>query len=140
MTGYGRSQVRATLQARYPLPEWVVDTKFKHGLTLAVAATIEREVGRWPSLKGPTAQQDFAEDVTQAVLDAIKPWLNWLKDSVTDGVSYPGDVIVSYISQLALTRPGEAPDAGHYRELLRMYGQYLVQQAQRFEEPMTRAG
>jgi hypothetical protein len=73
--------------------------------------------------------------VTWAVREALEPRLDWLADYLTDGVSYPGDVLVSYISQLALTRPGEAPDTDHYRELLRAYGRHLAQQARRFDAP-----
>jgi hypothetical protein len=123
---------KGALQARYPLPHWVVDSKAKHGLTLAVADAIATEIEHWPRFHGPTAQWDYAEHVTRAVREALKPWLDWLADNLTDGVSYPGDVLVSYIGQLALTRPGEAPDTDHYRELLRAYGRYLEQQARRF--------
>ncbi|GAB3652842.1 hypothetical protein [Glycomyces tarimensis] len=135
----GKSHLEGTLQARYPLPDWVVDSKFKQGLTLAVADTIEQEVDRWPAFQGPTAQQDHAEHVTKAVRRTLKPWLTWMSDSITDGFSYPGDVLVSYISQLALTRPGEAPDTDRYRELLRSYSRYLVHQARRFDAPSTSA-
>lgn len=134
------AQAKRDLQARYPLPDWVVDSKFKQGLTLAVANTICEEIENWPSFKGPTAQLDYAGHVTQAVRDTLKPWLTWLDDYDTDGFSYPGDPLVSYISQLALTRPGEPPDTDHYRELLRSYGRHLVQLAQRFDAPPTSAG
>jgi hypothetical protein len=125
-----------TLQARYPLPDWVVDSKFKQGLTLTVAHAIGEEVER---RKGPTAQRDFADRVTRAVREALKPSLTWMADSPSDGVGHPGDVLVSYISQLALTRPGEDPDPDRYRELLRAYGRYLVRQARHFDEPTTSA-
>lgn len=132
---------KGALQARYPLPHWAVDSKAKHGLTLAVADAIATAVEHWPRFRGPTAQRDYAEHVTRAVREALEPRLDWLADNLTDGVSYPGDVLVSYIAQLALTRPDEAPDTDHYRELLRAYGRHLVQQARRFDAtPPDRPG
>lgn len=131
---------KGTLQARYPLPDWIVDSKFKQGLTLAIAEAIGDTVEHWPDFQGPTAQGDHAEHLTRVVRDAIKPWLTWLDDNVTDGVSYPGDVLLAYIFQLALTRPDEDPDPDRYRELLRSYARYLTQQARRFDEPTTSAG
>lgn len=128
------SHLKATLQDRYPLPDWVVDSEFKRELTLTVASAIAGEVKRWPRLHGPKAQLDHAARVTQAVCDALEPRLAWLRDYITDGFSYPGDVLVSYISQLALTRPGEAPDADRYRELLRTYERYLIHQAHPFQK------
>lgn len=132
-------QGRGALQARYPLPDWTVDSKFKQELTRAIAETIDAQTEHWPDATKPTAQQDYAEHVAQTVRAVLVPRLTWLADSVTDGVSYPGDVLVSYITQLALTRPGEAPDTGHYRELLRSYSRYLAQQARSFGEPTTQA-
>jgi hypothetical protein len=114
------------LEARYPLPDWVIDSKFKQELTLAVAEAILAETERRPD--GPSARRGYAEHVAHTVRKTLEPLLAWLADSTTDGVSYPGDVLVSYISQLALTRPGEDPDPDHYRELLRTYGRYLIQQ------------
>ncbi|WP_030159965.1 hypothetical protein [Glycomyces sp. NRRL B-16210] len=131
----GESGVQAILRERYPLPQWVVDSPFKQELTLTVAEAIGAATGRWPEFEGPGAQLDYAGHVTRAVLDAIGPLLAWLDESPTDGYSYPGDPLVSYISQLALTRPREAADTGRYRELLRLYGRYLTQQALRFEPP-----
>lgn len=119
------------LQARYPLPDWVADSKFKQELTLAVAAAIGEAIERWPHLEGHSALREHAGHVTQAARDALGPHLAWLEDSDTDGFSYPGDVLVSYISQLALTRPGEASDPDRYRELLQAYHRYLVQEVQR---------
>jgi hypothetical protein len=124
---------KGALHARYPLPHWVVDSKAKHGLTLAIADAIAAAIEHLPRFQGPTAHWDYAEHVTRAVREVLEPWLDWLADNLTDGVSYPGDVLVSYISQLALTRPGETLDPDHYRELLRAYSRYLVQQARRFD-------
>ena len=126
---------QADLHDRYPLPEWVIDSKFKQRLTLAIADTIAAEVERRPGLEAPASQQDYAEHVTRAAHDALKPLLTWLEDHTTDGFSYPGDPLVSYIAQLALTRPDETPDIDRYRDLLRSYSRYLAQQAQRFDEP-----
>jgi hypothetical protein len=120
-------RVKAKLQERYPLPDWGIDAPWKYGLTLTAAKAIGKEVEHWPGFTGPTALQDYAGLVTRAVLDALEPgltWLTWLT-GITDGISYPGDELVSYISQLALTRPGEVPDTGHYRVLLRNYSWYL---------------
>ncbi|MEU6860919.1 hypothetical protein AB0B28_18840 [Glycomyces sp. NPDC046736] len=129
----------AILQERYPLPEWVVDSPFKQELTLAVADAIGAATERWPLFEGEGAPLDYASYVTRAVLGAIAPLLEWLNESPTDGYSYPGDPLVSYISQLALTRPGETPDAGRYRELLGLYSEYLRARALHFD-PGGRAG
>jgi hypothetical protein len=75
---------------------------------------------------------EYAEHVTKAVHAALEPLLAWLEDYTTDGFSYPGDPLVSYISQLALTRPDETPDTDQYRELLRDYARYLARQAEHF--------
>jgi hypothetical protein len=119
----------ASLDARYPLPDWTVDTGFKRDLTLAVAAAVGNAVEEWPDLEGPQAQSVHAERVTAAARAAIAPLLTWLEESPGDGVGYPGDPLVSYIGQLALTRPGEAPDPRHYRELLRAYSRHLARLA-----------
>lgn len=122
----------ASLDARYPLPDWMVDTGFKRDLTLAVAAAVDTATERWPDLQGPQAQSEHAARVTAAARAALAPLLTWLDESPGDGVSYPGDPLVSYIGQLALTRPGESPDPGHYRELLRAYSRHLRALAARF--------
>ncbi|MDN3241475.1 hypothetical protein [Glycomyces tritici] len=122
----------AALQDRYPLPEWVVDSKFKRELTQAVADAIAAETDRWPSHEGPSALREHAEHVTMAARTALEPLLAWLQDCDTDGYSYPGDILVSYIAQLALTRPGETLEPGRYRELLRAYRQHLALQARRY--------
>ncbi|MFC3495732.1 hypothetical protein [Glycomyces rhizosphaerae] len=130
------------MQDRYPLPDWVVDSPCKHGLTLTVADAIGNEVEHWPSFTGTTALGDHARRITRAVLDTLNPglaWLTWLT-GVTDGISYPGDELVSYISQLALTRPDETPDPEHYRELLHYFSWYLFQQTKRFERARGREG
>jgi hypothetical protein len=124
--------LKAVLEAQYPLPDWTVDSKFKQDLTRAVAEAIGAATEQWPDLQGPGAQLDYAEHVTKTVLEAMKPLLHWLKDYTTDGFSYPGDPLVAYISQLALTRPDEAPQTDRYRQLLRYYGRYLARQAEHF--------
>lgn len=128
------------LQARYPLPDWVVDSKFKQGLTLTIAETIEKELEHPPACTGPAAQRDYAEHVTRVVLDALEPWLTWLDESSTERVSYPGDVLVAYIAQLAVTRHREVPDLDRYRELLRTYVRHLAQEARRYGGPAAPAG
>ncbi|MDA1361004.1 hypothetical protein O1R50_15340 [Glycomyces luteolus] len=127
------ASLRAALDARYPLPEWTIDSDFKYELTLAVALTIEAETEFWPELIGPNALLDHAERVTKAVQAALHPLLSWLEESPTDGVSYPGDPLVSYIAQLALTRPGERPDPDLYRELLQYDSRYLIHLAEHYE-------
>jgi hypothetical protein len=122
----------AALQDRYPLPDWVVDSKFKQELTQAVADAIALETDRWPHRPGPTALRAHAEHVTMAARAALEPLLAWLHDCDTDGFSYPGDVLVSYIAQLALTRPGETLTPDHYRDLLRTYHRHLALQARAF--------
>lgn len=128
------------MQHRYPLPDWAVDSPCKYGLTLTVANAIGDEVEHWPSFTGHTALGDHARRITRAVLDTLDPglaWLTWLT-GITDGVSYPGDELVSYISQLALTRPDETPDPDNYRKLLRYFSWYLSQQAEHFEHARGR--
>jgi hypothetical protein len=119
----------AALQARYPLPDWHVDSKFKQDLTLAIAEAIGSETERWP----PGTTAEHAKRVTQAVRDALEPRLTWLDEGATDGFSYPGDDLVAYIAQLTLTRPGEIFTPDHYRELLRAYRRYLELEARRFD-------
>jgi hypothetical protein len=122
----------AALQDRYPLPEWVVDSKFKQELTQAVADSLATETDRWPDREGPSALREYAEQVTMAARGALEPFLAWLRDCDTDGFSYPGDVLVSYIAQLALTRPGETLEPDHYRDLLRAYHRHLALQARSY--------
>ncbi|MFG3340807.1 hypothetical protein [Glycomyces sp. NPDC048151] len=114
---------------RYPLPDWKVDTNFKRDLTMTVADAIGDALMSWPA---DLTVKAHAERVTAAVRTALNPHLDWLHDSVTDGFSYPGDVLVSYVSQLTLTRPGEVLDVEHYRELLRSYRAHLVMQAHKY--------
>jgi hypothetical protein len=119
----------AALQARYPLPDWTVDSKFKRDLTLAIAEAIGRATERWP----PGTTAEHAKRVTQAVRDAIEPHLTWLDEGVTDGYSYPGDDLVAYITQLTLTRPAEVLTPDRYHILLRAYRHYLEAEARRFD-------
>lgn len=116
----------AVLRARYPLPEWAADSEFKRELTLAIAQTLATATEHWPDLPGATGQMDYARHVTRTVQARLKPLLAWLDEYPTDGYSFPGDTLVAYISQLALTRPGEPDDTDRYRELLRAYGHYLA--------------
>jgi hypothetical protein len=127
------ASLRAALEARYPLPEWAIDSEFKYELTLAVALTVQAETEYWPDLEGLHAMKDHAERVTAAVRAALYPLLSWMEESPTDGFSYPGDPLVSYIAQLALTRPGEAPDTERYRGLLEYYSRYLMHLAEHYE-------
>lgn len=117
-----------TTADRYPLPDWEIDTNFKQDLTVAVADAIGEALQSWPDL----TVKDHAERVTAVVRTALNPHLDWLHDSVTDGFSYPGDVLVSYVSQLTLTRPGEELDPEQYRELLDDYRAYLLSEARRY--------
>jgi hypothetical protein len=119
----------APLHARYPLPEWTVDSVFKRDLTLAIAAAIAAETDHWP----PATPAEHARRVTQAARAAVEPRLDWLAEGATDGFSYPGDDLVAYIAQLALTRPGELLTPDHYRDLLRAYRHHLESTASRFE-------
>lgn len=116
----------AVLRARYPLPEWAADSEFKRALALAIAETLAEATERWPDLQGPADQMDYARYVTAIVQARLKPLLAWLEDYPTDGYSYPGDTLVAYISQLALTRPDEPEDTDRYREILRVYGRHLA--------------
>ncbi|MDA1384028.1 MULTISPECIES: hypothetical protein [Glycomyces] len=117
------------LHARYPLPDWRIDSKFKRDLTLAIAAAIAAETDRWP----PATPAEHARRVTEAARAAVEPRLTWLDEGATDGFSYPGDDLVAYIAQLALTRPGEVLTPDHYRDLLRAYRHHLESEARRFE-------
>ncbi|WP_205328650.1 hypothetical protein [Glycomyces sp. YM15] len=133
MTMLAEASLRTALNARYPLPDWTVDSEFKYELTLAVALTIAAETEYWPELQGPQVMLQHAERVTAAVRAALHPLLSWMEESPTDGFSYPGDPLVSYIAQLALTLPGEAPDADLYRELLEYDSRYLIHLAEHYE-------
>jgi hypothetical protein len=119
----------AALDARYPLPDWTVDSKFKRDLTLAIAAAIGAETDHWP----PATPAEHAQRVTHAARAVLEPRLTWLDEGTTDGFSYPGDDLVAYIAQLALTRPGETLTTDHYRDLLRAYRHHLETEARRFD-------
>jgi hypothetical protein len=116
------------LHARYPLPDWRIDSKFKRDLTLAIAAAIAAETDHWP----PATPAEHARRVTEAARAAVEPRVAWLDEGATDGFSYPGDHLVAYIAQLALTRPGEILTPDHYRDLLRAYRHHLESEARRF--------
>jgi hypothetical protein len=120
---------REILQARHPLPDWVVDSEKKRRITLLVAQAIANEREPWPRFRGPMAQHDYAELVSRAAYEAIAPLV--ANDS-SDGISYLGDVLVRYIAQLSLKPPIDPIDPDGYRELLRLYTRHLTRQAQRF--------
>ncbi|WP_199036724.1 hypothetical protein [Glycomyces salinus] len=112
-----------TLQARWPLPDWVADSKLKQTAAIGVANAIGGVLENWPRFDGDQVQREYAEHTAAAVRDSLAPYRS-------DELADPSGVLVDYVYQLALIEPGDVQDVDNYRELLRRYARYLLRLAQ----------